>query len=110
MSGSGDFDADAFRDRLWDKLLESSVDAHRNEIDADAVIEGVFADITAVLRKRFGWSIGETELFLADARSRADRALADFDGATPGADATLIDIDDAADIAVVLLTEKDEGS
>jgi hypothetical protein len=85
MSGSDNFDADEFRERLRDRFLDRSVAL----TDADKIVDDILCDITTALRKRFGWSLGETEVFLADAKHRADRALADFD--------------DAADIAVELI-------
>jgi hypothetical protein len=91
MSESDDFNADEFRERLWNRFFDRSVAL----TDADKIVDDIFRDLTVALRKRFDWSLGETELFLADAKHRADRALANFN-----ADDLFIDIGDAADIAV----------
>ena len=98
MSETGDFDAEAFRGRLWDILLNRSI-ARADGVNA--VVARVFADVTAVLCQHAGCTLGEAELLLADARSRADEELDVFDGG--GGGAAFVEIDDATDEAVGLV-------
>jgi hypothetical protein len=84
---------------LWDELLDRSI-ARTVGGDANAIVDDVFADVTAILRQRTGCTLGEAELMLADARSRADQALGNCHGAY---DANVVDIDDATDAAVATI-------
>lgn len=88
------------RAQLWDTIADCAVQTNADE----ALVDRIFADITAVIRQRTGWTLEECELLFADAKNRAMRAV---DQAEEN-DALLIKVGDAIDAIVELLAEEDQ--
>ncbi|HEY8124555.1 MAG TPA: hypothetical protein VIF88_03935 [Methylocystis sp.] len=92
------------RERVWEAIPFHSI-SFSNPNVAEAV-DRIFDDVANVIRQRTGWSLSDIELLLADAKNRANAALDQAEEA----DDRLVEVDDAVDAVVEMLTEEAEES